>query len=74
MKSGECWSGSDGSEYQFNKVKFYCHRKLFIEWQDVDSFMLKHYCQTIFLCDNNLISIPHCASVPLCVKAVLYQS
>ena len=29
-----------GSEYQLNKVEFYCHRKLFIEWQDVDCFML----------------------------------
>ena len=26
------------------------------QWQDVDWFMLKHYCQTIFLCISNLDS------------------
>ena len=59
MESG----GDGGSEYQFNKVEFYCLRKLFIEWQDVDCFMLKHYCQTIFLRINNLISILHSVTV-----------
>ena len=64
-----------GAEYhQFNKVEFYCGRKLFIEWQDVDCFMLKYYCQTIFLRISNSISIIHCDTVTLIGDAVVNQS